>query len=320
VAANRKIAEIPHATHGTLRMPGFPINSAAADARPQRPAPACGQDTVSVLRDLGYADERIASLRASGAIHCGDLAEPPTPPAPTAARMPGIDVLGALHFRKSVRAFLDKPVPQHLVEDLLADAARSPSATNTQPWRVYVCSGAERDRLSQELVALHHADDTGHTEEYEYYPQEWREPHLARRRAVGKALYGLLGIPKGDKAAMGHQYARNYEFFDAPVGLFFTIARDQGQAAWLDLGMFLQSTMLAALGHGLGTCAQQSFARYHRVIREHLKVPDDEIVVCGMSLGFPDPGAPANRLRTSREPVTGFARFVGFRDSAGNAT
>lgn len=319
VAANGMIAEVHHPTHGTLRMPGFPINSAVVNARPQRPAPACGQDTIPVLRTVGYTDDQIASMRASGAIH-SPMSGPAQPAAPEPAQTAGMDVLRALHSRKSVRAYLDKPVPRHLVEDVLADAARSPSATNTQPWQVYICSGAARAELSQELVALHYTDDTPHVEQYLYYPKEWRDPYLARRRAVGKELYGLLGIPKGDKEAMRRQWARNYEFFDAPIGLFFTIERDQEQAAWLDLGMFLQTTMLAAVGHGLGTCAQQSFARYHQVIREHLEIPDNEIVVCGMSLGFPDPGAPANQLRTTREPVSAFARFVGFEDPDGSDT
>ncbi|MDM0110372.1 nitroreductase [Variovorax sp. J22R24] len=221
------------------------------------------------------------------------------------------DAREALHARRSVRGFLPTPVERATIEAVLQDAARSPSASNTQPWRVYVCAGGPRDRLCDELASLHRAGGAGHREEYVYYPPVWREPYLSRRREVGKALYGLLGIPKGDEAAMARQYARNYEFFGAPVGLFFTIERDHGQAAWLDLGMFLHALMVAAVAHGLATCAQQAFARYHRVIRAHLDIPDQEIVVCGMSLGHPDPDEPANRLTTRREPVGAFARFIG---------
>lgn len=221
------------------------------------------------------------------------------------------DACAALHARRSVRGFMPMPVDRAIVEAILQDAARSPSASNTQPWRVYVCAGEPRERLCAELMALHSAGGGGHREEYLYYPPVWREPYLSRRREVGKALYGLLGIRKGDEAGMARQYARNYEFFGAPVGLFFTIERDHGQAAWLDLGMFLHALMVAAVAHGLATCAQQAFARYHRVIRASLDIPEHEIVVCGMSLGHPDPDAPANRLATRREPVGAFARFIG---------
>lgn len=223
----------------------------------------------------------------------------------------GTHVRAALHARRSVRGFLPTPVDRATVEAILEDAARSPSASNTQPWRVYVCMGEPRDRLSAELTSIHRSGGDGHREEYVYYPPVWRDPYLSRRREVGKALYGLLGIPKGDEHGMAHQYARNYEFFGAPVGLFFTIERDHGQAAWLDLGMFLHALMMAAVAHGLGTCAQQAFARYHRVVRTHLAIPEAEIVVCGMSLGRPDPHEPANRLATRREPVAAFARFAG---------
>ncbi|BFG80759.1 nitroreductase [Paraburkholderia terrae] len=218
----------------------------------------------------------------------------------------------ALHARRSVRGFLPDPVSRETVERLLADASRSPSASNTQPWRVYACTGEERARLCSILTALHVAGGGGHAEEYPYYPSEWREPYLSRRRAVGKALYMHLGIPKGDEQRMSRQYARNYDFFGAPVGLFFSIERGMQQAAWLDLGMFLQGIMLAAIGAGLATCPQQAFARYHRVIRQLMNIPETEIVVCGMALGKPDPSEPANELRTLREPVSSFASFKGF--------
>ncbi|MDW3686854.1 nitroreductase [Cupriavidus sp. CV2] len=221
------------------------------------------------------------------------------------------DVIAALHARRSVRGFLGTSVSRQTIEAILADAARSPSASNTQPWRVYACGGDVRNRLSAELVALHLAGGNDHREEYVYYPPLWRDPYLARRRKVGKALYGLLGIAKGDATGMARQYARNYDFFGAPVGLFFTIERNQGQAAWLDLGMFLYGVMMASIGHGLATCPQQAFARYHRLIRARLDIPESEVVVCGMSLGHPDPGEPANRLTTEREPVGEFARFLG---------
>lgn len=225
--------------------------------------------------------------------------------------MIALDAIAALHARRSVRGFLGTRVAKETVEAILQDAARSPSASNTQPWRVYACAGDVRDQLCEELLALHEARGGDHSEEYVYYPPVWRDPYLSRRRQVGKALYGLLGIPKGDAAGMARQYGRNYEFFGAPVGLIFTLDRDHGQAAWLDLGMFLQAVMIAAIAHGLATCPQQAFARYHRVIRTRLGIPHDELVVCGMALGHPDPAEPANRLNTGRVPVAEFARFAG---------
>jgi nitroreductase len=222
-------------------------------------------------------------------------------------------VLAALHARKSVRGFRPDPVPRATVEAVLADAARSPSASNTQPWKVHACAGEVRERLSQELLQAHAAGGAGHAEEYPYYPAEWRDPWLGRRRKVGKELYGLLGIAKGDAEGMARQFGRNYDFFGAPVGLFFTLDRDlDGQAAWMDLGGFLHGVMLAAIGHGLATCPQQAFARYHRIVRKHLHIPETEIVVCGMALGVPDADAAANRLSTERVPVEGFARLSGF--------
>ncbi len=228
------------------------------------------------------------------------------------AAAPTLDVIAALRDRRSIRGFRPDAVDRATVESVLADAAHSPSAGNTQPWKVHVCAGKVRNRLSLELLTAHAAGGAGHTEEYLYYPSEWRDPYLARRRQVGKDLYSLLGIPKGDTDQMARQYARNYEFFGAPVGLFFTLDRHlDGQAPWLDLGMYLHGVMLAALGHGLATCAQQAFARYHRIIRAHLGIPDAEIVVCGMSLGRPDGSEPANQLTTPREPVSSFAKFMG---------
>lgn len=227
-----------------------------------------------------------------------------------------INALDAFEMRRSVRAFLPREVPAQTVHAVLNVAARSPSASNTQPWKVFACAGTVRNALSEELLRLHAAGGCGHREEYLYYPGEWAEPYLGRRRQVGKSLYGLLRIPKGDSEGMVKQYAQNYAFFGAPVGLFFTLNRQvEGQAAWLDLGMFLHGVMLSAVGHGLATCAQQAFARYHQVIRQHLGIPDSEIVVCGMSLGHEDKEAPINSLRTAREPAHSFAQLTGFQES-----
>ena len=218
----------------------------------------------------------------------------------------------AIVTRKSVRAFLPTPVPRATIEEILAVASRAPSGTNTQPWKVTVLTGAARQRLAEAITAAY--DDPRqreqHSEEYAYYPTRWVEPYLGRRRKVGWDLYGLLGIGRDDKARMHAQHGRNYRFFDAPVGLIFTIDRVMEQGSWLDYGMFLQNIMVAARARGLDTCPQAAFTQFHRVIRAELALPDEQMVVCGMSLGYADMSRIENSLQTEREPVSGFARFM----------
>ncbi len=219
----------------------------------------------------------------------------------------------AITSRRSLRAFLPTPVPRRTIEDILQVASRAPSGTNTQPWKVHVLTGAAQAALSADILAAY--DDPAaratHTEEYAYYPTEWRSPYIDRRRKVGWDLYGLLGIAKTDKAAMHQQHARNYAFFDAPVGLMFTIDRVLEKGSWLDYGMFLQNVMVAARGRGLDTCPQAAFMQFHRIIGRHLQLPETEMVVCGMSLGHADPDAVANQLQTERAPVASFVQFHG---------
>jgi nitroreductase len=217
----------------------------------------------------------------------------------------------AITSRRSIRAFLPTPVPRAEVEQLLEVAARAPSGTNTQPWKVHVLSGAALARLSAAIMAAYDdpAEAETHREEYAYYPREWKSPYIDRRRKIGWDLYGLLGIGKADKERMHEQHGRNYTFFDAPVGLIFTIDRILEQGSWLDYGMFLQNIMIAARGRGLDTCPQAAFTPFHRVIERELALPANEMVVCGMALGHADPDAICNRLVTDREPVAGFATF-----------
>lgn len=217
----------------------------------------------------------------------------------------------ALRSRHSVRAFLSNPVPRGTIEEILAVASRAPSGTNIQPWKVHVLTGRTRRSLSDAIVAAY--DDPraggGPPAEYAYYPCKWVSPYLERRRKIGWDLYGLLGIKKGDKVKMHAQFRRNFDFFGAPVGLIFTIDRVLERGSWLDYGMFLQSIMISARGHGLDTCPQAAFIHYHRIITEQLRLPDEEMVVCAMSLGYADPDATENRLVTEREPVAGFCHF-----------
>jgi nitroreductase len=221
----------------------------------------------------------------------------------------------AITSRRAVRAFLPTPVPRQTVEDILRVASRAPSGVNTQPWKVTVLTGRAKDELSRKISAAHDANaaagsvgaDAG---EYDYYPTEWVPPYIERRRKIGWDLYGLLGIAKGDKPRMHAQHGRNYRFFGAPVGMIFTIDRILRQGSWLDYGMFLENVMIAARGRGLDTCPQAAFIGFHELIEEHLALPQGEMVVCGMSLGWADESAPENRLVTERVPVSAFARFV----------
>jgi nitroreductase len=220
----------------------------------------------------------------------------------------------AIVSRHSIRAYLDKPVPQALLEDLLEVARFAPSGTNTQPWKVYALTGQPKDDLANALLSVFNdpALMAQHTEDYAYYPTKWVSPYVDRRRKVGWDLYGLLNIGKGDKALMHEQHAKNYRFFDAPVGLIFTIDRVMQQGSWLDYGMFLQSVMVAARARGLDTCPQAAFTPFHKLIAEQLNLSDAEQFVCGMSLGYANPDAIENSLRTEREPVAAFTQFRGF--------
>jgi nitroreductase len=217
----------------------------------------------------------------------------------------------AIRSRHSVRSFLDRPVSREAIEHILDVARYAPSGTNIQPWQVYVLGGEAKQALSADILADHESNPEREEREYEYYPTDWYEPYLSRRRACGWGLYGSLGIERGQKERMHAQRARNYIFFDAPVGLIFTIERRLNTGSWMDLGMFMQNVMLSARGQGLHTCPQAAFANYHSIIRHHLPVPDEEIVVCGMAVGYRNPDASENIWRTDREPVSRFTRWIG---------
>jgi nitroreductase len=229
---------------------------------------------------------------------------------PDTAETAAVDA--AIATRRSVRAFLPTPVPRPVVEDILRVASRAPSGTNTQPWRVYVLTGDPLRAVCDAVCALH--DDPAAKaqlrEEYDYYPTQWKSPFLDRRRKVGWDLYGLLGIGKADKDRMHAQHGRNFRFFDAPVGLFFTIDRIMGQGSWLDYGMFLENVMVAARARGLHTCPQAAWTLYHQTIKAHVGATADETLVCGMALGHADPQAVENGLVTERESVASFATFL----------
>lgn len=222
----------------------------------------------------------------------------------------------AIHSRMSTRGFLPKPVLRETVEHLLDIASRAPSGTNTQPWKVYVLQGASRDSLSSKVCAAHDAIRanpelaTQYREEYDYYPEKWVSPYIDRRRENGWGLYGLLGIGRGDKDKMHAQHQRNYRFFDAPVGLMFTLDRVMGRGSLVDYGMFLQSIMVAARGHGLHTCPQAAWNGFASIILPHVGAGNDEMLVCGMSLGYADESALVNTFRTPRVSPQAFTTWL----------
>ncbi|MBT9524576.1 MAG: nitroreductase [Rhizobacter sp.] len=229
---------------------------------------------------------------------------------PTPEQTAAVDA--AITSRRSLRAYLPTPVPRETLEDILRVASRAPSGTNTQPWKVYVLTGERLQGLSRQILEAFDdpAQAATHREEYAYYPTQWQSPYIDRRRKVGWDLYGLLGIGKTDKERMHAQHGRNYRFFDAPVGLMFTIDRIMEKGSWLDYGMFLQNIMVAARARGLDTCPQAAFTQFHKIIMPAIGASADEMLVCGMSLGHADPAAIENSLVTEREPVSGFARFL----------
>lgn len=234
---------------------------------------------------------------------CSDVADPAS-------------VETAIRSRASIRAFLDRPVPREVIEDLLDLSRLAPSGVNTQPWRVYVLQGERREEVARRVCEAHdalHADPSQaalYREEYDYYPGEWFSPFLDRRRENGWGLYAALGIAKGEKEKMHLQHQRNYRFFEAPVGLMFTVDRRLGRGSLLDYGMFLQTLMIAARAKGLHTCPQAAWNAFARIVKPLIGASDEEMLVCGMSLGYADAGAAANAFRTTRIGVEEFTTWL----------
>lgn len=218
-----------------------------------------------------------------------------------------MDTIDAITSRHSVRQFIDRPVPRDLVERILDAARHSPSGANLQPWQVAVVMGDTRDRLSAAIIAAA-AKRKPHPKQ-QYYPDEWFGPYRARRFATGMALYKALDIKREDKQRRVEQWNRNYEFFGAPVGLLFFVDQRMGNGAWVDMGIFIQSVMLAATELGLGSCAQASIADYPDVISGILGASDDLVLTFGMSLGYEDTDAAVNQYRVERAELNDFCRW-----------
>lgn len=222
----------------------------------------------------------------------------------------------AITSRHSVRAFLDTPVATQTIKDILTVASRAPSGTNTQPWKVYVVTGKKRaemiDRVCTAQIELFQKPELAeqYQETFAYYPETWISPFIDRRRENGWGLYGLLGIQKGEKEKMAAQQLRNYQLFDAPVALCFTVNKAMGIGSKMDISMMIQNVMVAAKARGLDTCPQAAWNHFHPIVLDVLNAPEDEELVCTVALGYADPDHIVNSFITPREPVENFTVFL----------
>ncbi len=215
----------------------------------------------------------------------------------------------AVNSRRSMRVFKTDPVPKADLEWIIENATRAASNGNLQPWQLYVTMGKARERLSAAILKSMDAGDNGPGAEYDVYPKEFTPVYDARRKLVGKQLYTLLGVPRGDAAGMVAQFRKNFEFFGAPVGMILCIERRMGNGQWIDSGIFLDQLMLLAREKNLHTCPQAAFSRYQHVVRRELKIADDQVVICGLAMGYADPDVVPNSLITERAPLADFVRW-----------
>jgi nitroreductase len=218
----------------------------------------------------------------------------------------------AIESRYSCRAFLPTPVPEQTVREILQSAARAPSGGNLQPWIVHAIAGKRLEELKSVIRPRLNELPLAEGSEYEVYPTPLKQPYKERRFKVGELLYNSIGIPREDRPARYKQFARNFEFFGAPVGIFFSLDRTMGPPQWSDLGMHVQNVLVLARAHGLHTCAQEAWTFWHKTITHFLELPPELMLFCGVALGYADETAPINGWRSPREDVNVFASFQGF--------
>jgi nitroreductase len=223
-----------------------------------------------------------------------------------------MDVREAVETRFSCRAFLPTPIPQKIVRDILACAARAPTGGNLQPWIVHALAGERLERLKAAARARPDLLPRGEGAEYDIYPRDLKEPYRGRRSDVGAMLYQSIGVAREDRPGRYRQYARNFEFYGAPVGLLIYLDRSMGPPQWSDLGGFIQTVMLLARGYGLHSCGLEAWTHWHKTVYSLLDIPPHHILFCGLALGYADENAPINRWRSPREGVDTFATFAGF--------
>lgn len=253
---------------------------------------------------MSFAQQKITAVASSAS----------RAPPRGAGREAHADVDRIIRGRFACRAFTSRAVPQQTIADILDVARFAPSGANIQPWRVYVVGGAKKDEISRALLQAHEEARDQHTSEYQYYASQLPEPYLSRRHQFGRLFYGSLDIEQSDMAGRAQQTAKNYGFFGAPVGLIMTIDRRLDVGSWLDLGMFIQNVMIAAGARGLQTCPQETFAKYHALLRTLLPIRPEEMVVCGMSIGFAEDDCRNKGSLMPKAAVEEFSQFIGFED------
>ena len=217
-----------------------------------------------------------------------------------------MNVSEAVEARRSIRSFLDTPISDEQLSQLLEKAARAPSGGNVQPWRVFVINGPSMPKFHQFLA------DTDPREKpaYEIYPKELPSPYRDSRFKVGEDMYKLLNIPRDDKPSRFAHLARNFKFFDAPAAFFCFIDKTMGPPQWSDLGMFLQTFMLLAQEEGLDTCAQEAWANRSQAVANFVGAENNLMLFCGMAIGHKNPEADVNRLVSDRAPLEAWVKFV----------
>lgn len=220
--------------------------------------------------------------------------------------------MSAILDRHSVRAFLDKPVSKETLSTILRKAQQSPSGGNVQPWHVYVTVGEDRAAFIKKVQDSIREHPMGEPDSPDIYPKGLKEPYKQRRAQCGYDMYSALGIPKEDKMAGILQVMKNFDFFGAPVGIFFAIDKQMGRPQWAHMGMYIQSLMLAAVEAGLGTCPQEAWMLRHNTVREHFNIPDELDFYCGLALGYPDPEHAINQYRTERASLDEVVTFQGY--------
>ncbi len=214
--------------------------------------------------------------------------------------------------RYSCRAFKPDPVPGGVLREILETAHRAPSGGNLQPWRVYALAGEPLAELKAIVRQKLSENPRGEGAEYDVYPKELADPYKSRRYTVGEDLYASLGVTRENRLGRLVQFARNFEFFGAPVGMFFCVHRGMGSPQWSDLGMHMQTVMLLAVERGLDTCAQEAWSMWPRTVAEFVGLPADYMLFSGMALGYADTEDPVNRWRSRREPFEAFGEMRGF--------
>lgn len=220
-----------------------------------------------------------------------------------------MDILKAIEGRRSVRAFLDRPVAKETVTKIFEAARWAPSGVNHQPWKAAILGGELRQTLAESIIEARETK-TPENPDYSYYPKDWFEPYKSRRVACGQALYGALNIKRDDLEQRKKQWYKNYHFFYAPVGIIFYLDSKLAQGSWMDMGGFIQSFMIAARAFELETCAQASLAEYPDIVRSHLGLSDNYAIACGMALGYADWQDPVNQYRTERESPSEFIKWI----------